>query len=224
MVHLVGKNHAAGKQLADDYAKVLKDTGVKGFPYVKASMTGKIAPSSPVGRRVDNKKLLDMNSYLDALPAPQGEQVNAESAGRGREVFRSQCTQCHNVDQNMFVPPTLVDLKTLWPGYAPEPAGTRGDSKLSAILNSPGGFDDKMIVVDASDRGEKRGNALPLLLDLARTTIFLHDASVRSLDDLFDPRRGDTAPHPFYVRDAATRKDLIEFLRGLETSGARAAR
>lgn len=65
---------------------------------------------------------------------------------------------------------------------------------------------------------------MPLLLDLARTTLFLHDASVRSLDELLDPRRGDTAPHAFYVRDATTRKDVIEFLRGLEASGVRAAR
>ena len=221
---LEAKAGPAGKQMADEYAKILKDTGVTGFPYVKASMTGKMAPSSPVGRRVDNQKLLDMNAYLDALPAPRGAQVDVEMATRGREAFRTQCTQCHNVDQSMFVPPTLVDLKTLWPGYTPVPAGTRGDGKLSPVLNSPGNFDDKMIVVDASDRGEKRGNALPLLLDLARTTIFLHDASVQSLDDLFDPRRGDTAPHPFYVRDAAARKDLTAFLRGLETSGARPAR
>jgi len=32
------------------------------------------------------------------------------------------------------------------------------DGKLSTIVNAPGHFDDKMIVVDASVRGE-RGNA-----------------------------------------------------------------
>jgi len=80
------------------------------------------------------------------------------------------------------------------------------------------GFDDKMIVVDASDRGEKRGNALPLLLDLNRTTLFLHDASVPSLADLLDPTRGADAPHPFYVADPSGRKDLVAFLRGLGTA------
>nr|MDQ3014118.1 hypothetical protein [Acidobacteriota bacterium] len=113
---------------------------------------------------------------------------------------------------------TLVDLKTLWPAYAPAPAGKRGNAKLSEILNSPGIFDDKMIVVDASDRGEKRGNALPLLLDLARTNIFLHDASVASLDALLDPARGEKSPHPFYLADSAQRADLIEFLRSLDTT------
>jgi len=100
------------------------------------------------------------------------------------------------------------------------PAGKRGDTKLSTILNSPGTFDDKMIVVDASDRGENRGNALPLLLDLARTNIFLHDASVSSLDELLNPPRGASAPHPFYIADASQRADMVEFLRGLDTSGS----
>ena len=114
----------------------------------------------------------------------------------------------------------LVELKQMWKGYTPVPAGKRGDSKLSTILNSPGTFDDKMIVVDASDRGEKRGNALPLLLDLARTNIFLHDASVPSLDNLLDPSRGDSSPHPFYIADASQRADMVEFLRGLDTNNS----
>jgi hypothetical protein len=114
----------------------------------------------------------------------------------------------------------LVELKTMWKGYTPVPAGKRGDTKLSTILNSPGTFDDKMIVVDASDRGENRGNALPLLLDLARTNIFLHDASVPSLDNLLDPARGDNAPHPFYIANASQRADMVEFLRGLDTESS----
>ena len=74
-----------------------------------------------------------------------------------------------------------------------------------------------MIVVDASDRGERRGNAMPLLLDLGRKQMFLHDASVPGLDKLLDPARGPQAPHPFYVADAARRKDVVQFLRGLDT-------
>ena len=209
----------AGKQMASEYEKILKDTGVAGYPFVKAEMTGKVGdPASIVGRRVDNQKLLDMNAYLDKLQAPAGAKVNAQMAARGRELFRGNCTQCHNVDQSKFVPPILVDMKTIWPAYLPIPVGKRGDSKLSTILNSSGIFDDKMIVVDASDRGEKRGNAMPLLLDLARTTIFLHDASVASLDKLLDPSRGKNAPHPFYLADPAQRTDMVEFLKGLDTN------
>jgi len=211
----------AGKQMASEYEKILQETGVTNYPFVKAEMTGKVGdPASIVGRRVDNQKLLDMNAYLDQLQAPAGAKVNAEMAARGRENFRMSCTQCHNADQSKFVPPMLVELKTMWKGYTPVPAGKRGDTKLSTILNSPGTFDDKMIVVDASDRGENRGNALPLLLDLARTNIFLHDASVPSLDNLLDPARGDSAPHPFYIADASQRADMIEFLRGLDTGNS----
>lgn len=209
----------AGKQMADEYAQVIKETGVNAFPYVEATMTGKAGdPASIVGRRVDNQKLLDMNAYLDKLQAPTGAKVDAAMSREGRELFRSNCTNCHNVDQSKFVPPMLVEMKTIWPAYLPVPVGMRGDSKLSTILNSPGIFDDKMIVVDASDRGEKRGNAMPMLLDLARTTVFLHDASVASLDQLLDPVRGKTAPHPFYVADPARRAEMVAFLKGLDTT------
>ncbi|HXH01399.1 MAG TPA: hypothetical protein VNI56_04335 [Xanthomonadaceae bacterium] len=88
---------------------------------------------------------------------------------------------------------------------------------LNPVLNTPDSiFDDKMAVVNASARGEIRGNAMPLLLDLARKPVFLHDNSVASLDELFNDRRGPTAPHPFYLR-GQQRADVIEFLRGLDT-------
>lgn len=77
-----------------------------------------------------------------------------------------------------------------------------------------------MVLADASWRGDPplpRGNALPLLLDLDRTTLFLHDASVQSLDELFNPKRAENAPHPFYIVDPKERAELIEFLRGLDT-------
>ncbi len=215
----------AGEQLSDEYASILRDTGVTGFPYVVARRTGKVGVAeSPVGLRVDEQKLLDMNAYLAGLPAPRGARADPAAAARGREMFRGSCTACHNVDQSKAVPAMLVELKTLWPGYVPIPAGMRGDGKLSTILNAPGTFDDKMIVVDASDRGEKRGNAMPLLLDLARTTLFLHDASVRSLDGLLDPQRGNKAAHPFYIDGVEDRKAMIEFLRGLETGSTQARR
>ena len=130
----------------------------------------------------------------------------------------TNCTKCHNADQSKPVPARLIALEQLWPGYTPLPAGVRGDSKLSLVLNSLGTFDDKMVIVDASDRGEKRGNAMPLLLDLARTRIFLHDGSVGSLDRLLDPQRGERSPHPFYLGDAGQRADMVEFLKALDTN------
>ncbi|MEJ7766943.1 MAG: hypothetical protein WKF89_03975 [Chitinophagaceae bacterium] len=215
---LKGLGGPAGEQIHKEYKVILKETGVTGYPYVQAEMSGKPGElHNIVGRRVDDKKLQDMTAYVFALQPPPAPKVNEEMAMRGRELFRTNCTSCHNIDQRKAVPTTLVDLKTLWPGYTPLVVGLRGNKKLSKILNSPGDFDDKMVIVDASTHGGQRGNALPLLLDLSRTTLFLHDASVNSLDGLFDPKRGKKSPHPFYVDDKAQRANLIEFLRGLDT-------
>ncbi len=74
-----------------------------------------------------------------------------------------------------------------------------------------------MAVVNASVRGDIRGTALPLLLDLARKPVFLHDNSVPTLADLLNPVRGATAPHPFYLADASQRAQVVAFLQGLDT-------
>ena len=57
---------------------------------------------------------------------------------------------------------------------------------------------------------------IPLLFDLARKKVFLHDAPVHGLDSLFSPEHSATEPHPFYIKDAPARSDLIEFIRGLD--------
>jgi cytochrome c2 len=220
---LKGLGGPAGEQIHKEYKQILKETGVTGYPFVQAKMAGKPGElNNIVGRRVDDQKLQDMTAYVFALQAPPAPEVNEEMALRGRELFRTNCTSCHNVDQSKPVPVTLVDLKTLWPGYTPIVVGLRGNKKLSKILNSPGDFDDKMVIVDASAHGGPRGNALPLLLDLGRTTLFLHDASVKSLDELLDPKRGKNSPHPFYINDKTKRRDIIEFLRGLDTDTSKA--
>lgn len=214
---LKGLGGPAGEQIHKEYKQILKETGVTGYPFVQAKMQGKPGElNNIVARRVDDKKLQDMTAYVFALQPPPAPKVNDDMAMRGRAIFRTNCTSCHNVDQSKPVPVTLVDLKTLWPGYTPIVVGLRGNKKLSKILNSPGDFDDKMIIVDASPHKGPRGNALPVLLDLARTTLFLHDASVKSLDGLLDPKRDKKSPHPFYIVDKEERADMIEFLKGLD--------
>ncbi len=213
---------AAGDEIADDYVKILKDTGVTGYPFVKA--TAHPAPGSeeaPLGVRVDNAKLLDMNAYLDSLPAPPGANGNAQAVARGRELFRtSGCTACHNVDQSKFVPPFIVPMKKIFPGDNPVVLAPR-QPPLNPVENTVASiFDDKMAVVNASLRGEERGIALPLLLDLARKPVFLHDNSVPTLDDLLNPKRGPQAPHAFYLADGSQRADVAEFLRSLDTDSA----
>lgn len=214
---------ALGEELADDYARILAETGVTGFPFVTATMTGKVnVPASLVGRRVDEQKLRDLKAYVESLPGPAAPKVDQAAAALGRTMFSNQCTRCHNLAPNAAVPNRLIELKELWPDYQPEIIAQRLPP-LSPVQNSPGGYDDKMIVIDASDR-DKRGHAVALLLDLARKPAFLHDASVRSLDSLLDPARGARSPHPFYVVDAGQRKDLIAYLHSRQTVPSRAMR
>lgn len=215
----------AGDTLHDDYVSVLTATGVTGYPYVAktagVTATGNAGkPDNEVGLAVDHQKNIDMNAYLNSLRAPAGAvPKDAAAAARGRAAFRSTavgCTTCHNVDQTIFVPPTIVPMKTIFPGDMPMIIAQR-PAPLSPIEDTPGNtFDDKMIVINASIRGLERGNALPLLMDLARKPVFLHDDSVPSLDNLLDPARGATAPHPFYVADPAARADMVQFLAGLD--------
>ena len=211
---------AAGDEIADDYVKILKETGVKNYPFVKAAPHP--APGTedaPLGVRVDNTKLADMNAYLFSLEAPAGTDGSAQAIARGRELFRSVgCTACHNVDQSKLVPGFIVPMKTIFPGDNPVTLAPR-TPPLNPVMDTPGNiFDDKMAVVNASLRGLERGTAMPLLLDLARKPVFLHDNSVPSLDALFNPSRGSSAPHPFYLSDTAQRNDVVQFLRSLGTN------
>jgi len=208
---------AAGEEIASDYVRVLTRTGVSGYPFVQAAAHPQPgSEAAPLGIRVNNAKLLDMNAYLNSLQAPPGVTDNEGAVARGRERFRISCTFCHNVDQSTFVPPAIVPMRFIFPGDQPMVLLPQRMPPLNPILNTPGNiFDDKMAVVNASIRGLERGIALPLLLDLARKPVFLHDNSVPSLDALFDPGRGPTAPHPFYLSRKGHRDDIVAFLRSL---------
>ena len=213
---------AAGDEVADNYVKVLNDTGVRGYPFVKAAAHPKPgSEDAPIGLRVDNGKLLDLNAYQVSLQAPAGERVVSESASHGREIFRTAgCTSCHNVDQSKAVPSFIVPMKEIFPGDQPVVLAQR-EPPLNPVEDTPGVFfDDKMAVFNASLRGGIRGVALPLLLDLARKPAFLHDHSVPGLANLLDPVRGPNVPHPFYLSAPKDRADMVEFLRSLGTTNA----
>ncbi len=212
---------AAGTEIANDYVQVLTRTGVTGYPFVQAAAHPRPGTeAAPLGIRVDNTRLLDMNAYLNSLPAPPGVTDNNEGAiARGRERFRINCTFCHNVDQSTFVPPAIVPMRFIFPGDNPMTLLPQRMAPFNPILNTPGNpFDDKMAVVNASQRGLERGTVLPLLLDLARKPNYLHDSSVPSLDALLSPVRGASAPHPFYLSNEGQRQDMVAFLRSLDTS------
>jgi cytochrome c2 len=209
---------AAGDELADDYVKVLAETGVTGYPYVQAaSHPGPVGnEDAPVGLRVDEAKLRALNAYMVSLQAPPGAQVAGDVVARGRQTFRTAgCMSCHNVNQGRPVPATIHAMAQVFPGDSPVILAQR-TPPLSPIMNTDSStIDDKASVLNASVRGEKRGLAMPLLLDLARKPVFLHDNSVPNLNDLFDPHRGPRAAHPFYITDARQRADLVDYLRSL---------
>ena len=108
---------AAGDEIVDGYIQVLAATGVTGYPY---AITTKLDVSpgtevAPLGLRVNNQKLIDMNAYLQGLQAPPGVVADAASGARGRTAFRTQCTSCHNVAQGIPVPDFIVAMKTIFP-------------------------------------------------------------------------------------------------------------
>ncbi len=212
---------AAGTEIADGYVQVLTATGVTGYPYVQAAASPLAgSEDAPLGVRVDNTKLIDMNGYLNSLQAPPGVVADAAAGARGRAQFRVSCTACHNVDQGKPVPAFTVPMKTIFPGDNPVVLLAMRDPPLNPILDTPTSiFDDKAAVVNASLRGGIRGAVMPLLLDLARKPNFLHDSSVPTLDNLLDGTRGPNAPHPFYLTDPGQRADMVEYLREASTSG-----
>ncbi|MEO7392836.1 MAG: hypothetical protein ABIU58_11720 [Ramlibacter sp.] len=211
---------AAGNEIVDGYIKVLAATGVTGYPYLQAAASPLAGTEdAPLGIRVDNTKLIAMNGYLNSLQAPAGIVADANAVSRARVVFRNNCTACHNVDQGKPVPAFIVPMKTIFPGDNPVVLLASRAPPLNPILNTAESiFDDKMAVVNASIRGGIRGTAMPLLLDLARKPNFLHDNSVPSMDNLLNPSRGATAPHPFYLADSLQRADMVELLRSLDTN------
>lgn len=208
---------AAGDEIVADYVAILDETGAPALPMLEIETTGDPGKEpTPVGVRVDEQKLLDLNAYMDDLPAPQGSEPNADVLARGRAIFRTDCTSCHNIDQSLFVPSMLIPMKDIFPGDNPVKLADRMPP-LNPVLDTPNNiFDDKMVIVNASLRGDIRGIALPLLLDLQRKPVFLHDNSVPTLDALLDRSRGASAPHPFYL-DGQERSDMIEFLNSLDT-------
>lgn len=210
---------AAGDEIANDYVAVLAATSVTGYPYVQATAAPTPADvgtlAYPVGVRVDTQKLADLNAFLFSRTAPAGSVENADSVARGLKAFRQgSCTGCHNSDQSKAVPTFIVPMSSIFPGDSPTVLAQR-TPPLNPVLNTTGSiFDDKMAVVNASIRGGlPRGTAMPLLLDLARKPVFLHDNSVPSLEVLLDMTRGPNAPHPFGFTDAATRADVIAYLK-----------
>ncbi len=234
----------AGAELHFDYRAVLQSTGVdlQSIPFVDAiDGLPAGAQGSLAGRRVDDVALRDLNAYLDSLPSPRApNDIDQGLAAVGRQIFMlleldgPNCTTCHNVDPDKFVNPTVLPFSATYPAYADSIVVLADREGLAPMQNSGGAsnligpspfFDDRAIVFDGSMRGEPKGTAFPMLLDLVGRRALLHDGSVRgtSFSDaarlLLDPTRGPTAAHPFYFEVPLARDAVVEFLRSLQTIG-----
>ncbi len=224
-----------GDEIAERYEDVLRATGVipEGMaasdviPFVEVADDTIAAgsPEGPVGRRVDEDRLLALNAYTDQLPSPAApEDLDPEEVARGEEIFTTaradggaNCTACHTADPEMPVSEAIRPVEQLYTPYDDDllvllerSAITEGLSDVQTTLAGPRpDYDLALVVLDASLRGEPRGFAQPLLLGLDDKDEFLHNGSVvapgvsspsaaESLDWLLDPARGDDAPHAFY--------------------------
>lgn len=207
-----------GEKLAQDYLEILEEIGVRKYSYIKADQKGEPgSPDSMVGLAVDKEILEAIEVYVKKLRSPAGVVKDLASVEKGKMIFnesKNQCINCHNADQTVAVKNEIVAMKVIFPGDSATVIGKR--EPYTPMLNTSGRtYDDKMIMVNATLRGQPRGTALPLLMDLARKPKFLNDGSVESLEKLFDSSRGSKAPHPFYV-SKDERADLKAYLESLD--------
>ncbi|MDB4987349.1 MAG: hypothetical protein JWN04_2527 [Myxococcaceae bacterium] len=229
-----------------EFASVDGGVGNDGYPYV--GRVGGECPAAPAGvenepsisgLKCNQTKLLDMNAYLDSTHPPAGVKADTNAIAMGRSVFRQQCTSCHNDDSSIFVPENIVAFNAvadlfanapprpaLFPAWNPALISPRPGPPFAPLVPAKDDattiFDDKLIINEPSNYQQPRGDALPLLLDLARKPSFLHDDEVKaetptaSLALLLDPVRGANAPHPFYVQDGSSRAAVVTFLQSLD--------
>ncbi|MFP1680677.1 hypothetical protein ACLD02_18415 [Alloalcanivorax sp. C16-2] len=243
-----------GDEIADRYEAVLRDTGVipdgmaasDVLPLVDVARDDLAAGSAagPVGRRVSQDKLDALTAYTDQLaapPAPDG--LDDQLVSQGQDLFTTArgeggagCAGCHTANPNEPVENRIIAIDTLYRAYGmPDVILDRSANGLTPIQNSTAGpapsYDDSVVVLDASVRGEQRGQAKPLLLGLNTKLNYLHDGSVgldtpaAGLEALLDPARGENAPHPFYFPgnldngdDQNGRDALVEFLLSRTTT------
>lgn len=129
-------------------------------------------------------------SYLRSLGPARAAQVAPHAgqtghAGAGAAIFERECARCHQPP--LYSHGQVVPLERL---------GT-DRRRISAVLpNSSPGY------------------KVPSLLALGRTAPYLHDGSIATLEDLFNPRRG--GGHRFGLQlGSQDRQGLLAFLRGL---------
>lgn len=215
-----------GQEIHQRYRAVLERSGLAGrYPFVRAQPTGRPIGDAAgvVGVRVDAAKLAALRAYTDQLAAPRTQrQLDSAMVQRGQQLFAQQCASCHTADPSRPVQTAVQPLSTLYPPYRPQVLLSR-PAPLSPVQKSfdqgpRPSYDNEVVVINASLRGEQVGYAQPLLLGLDGRKDFLHDGSVEGSDTLealswlLDPQRGRQAPHPFYVDNNADREAVVQYL------------
>jgi cytochrome c peroxidase len=156
------------------------------------------------------RSILSGNSRFDRFVNGDRSALSAEEQ-RGLQVFRGKgnCTACH-------VGPNFTDERTHNTGVAwrPTSAGT-GARDAAAATTDP--------LAAPRDAGAGQGAfKTPTLREIARTAPYMHDGSLRRLEDVieFYERGGQTNPHldaeirPLTLA-AEERRALVAFLRTL---------
>lgn len=209
-----------GAEMANEYEDVVSDAGVMtpagGFPYLEADATS-IAGTleSPVGLRIGQSELQALAVFLESLDEPVKALGNAGARARGEVTYELACAECHGPVGDVN-PHGMVSLSDLVIPYAPTTLLARGFPYSDLLDDRLKTYDDRLVIFDrlfsaVQVPAQAREISSPHLTGLHLRSMFLHDGSVGSLDELLDPSRGAGAPHPFYL-PSTERLELVEFL------------
>lgn len=171
-------------------------------------------------KRTPDALIYALALYIYSLQPPSNPNAFDDEARRGQHIFEGErCVQCHT-------PPLYTSNKlTLAAGFQPTPDETR---QLD-IVNMSVGSDSGLALLTRKGTGFYR---VPSLRMIWTNTCFLHDGSIGSLEEMFNPERlnpefrssnwsANTPPHavpghPFGLSlSAQDQAALVKFLRTL---------
>ncbi|MFV1995407.1 MAG: hypothetical protein ACC661_08210, partial [Verrucomicrobiales bacterium] len=145
------------------------------------------------------KVSIALTTYLSSLEPLKNPDVDEAMVERGRTAFeRQECSSCHTPWLGMYTNQRVIPFDAIG-------------------SNGPG-------TTRMKDTG---GIRVTPLLSIYATAPYLHDNSVKTLDDLLNPARlveGSSIyrkpttkhpPHPWVVKNPETRRVLVEFLESL---------
>ena len=170
-------------------------------------------------KRTPDALLYALAQFLYSLKPPENPNQPDEQSRRGSRIFQSACIRCHT-------PPLYTDNKlTLAKGFKP-PASLLKEADIDPVSV---GTDPNLALKTRKGTGLYR---VPSLRMVWLEAAFLHDGSIGSLEEMFNPARlkpdfrsSNWSPvtpphavmgHPFGLKlKPAERADLIAFLRTL---------